>query len=338
MPRNPPVIGLVINPQAGRDIRRLVAYASVFDNSEKMNIVRKLIMTLLDLGINRYVIMPEPEGIVTTALHSLPSNAIEGIEYEYAPIRVSGTWVDTYDAVRYMIGRVDALIVLGGDGTNRIVAKTGIEVPVMPISTGTNNVFPYMIEATIAAEAVAAIVLGYVGVEEGAYRSKVIRIYEDGEYRDVAIVDAVSTSYQYIGARAIWEPEYIREVFTVLSAPYNIGLSSIAGLFKEVGHENDEAIYVRLSRDGTGKSFRTAITPGRMSRLSVEEVREVRLGERVRLSPGSTLIALDGEREFMVDPGSELVVEAVRRGPFVIDYRKTLSMAKERGGFFESFK
>ena len=335
MPRNP-VVGLVVNPQAGRDIRRLVAYASVFDNSEKMNIVRKLIMTLLDLGINKYIIMPEPEGIVTTALHSLPSAVIEGIEYEYAPIRVSGTWIDTYDAVRYMIGRIDALIVLGGDGTNRIIAKTGIEAPVMPISTGTNNVFPYMIEATVAAEAVAAIVLDYVKVEEGTYRTKVIRIYEDGEYRDAAIVDTVTTSYQYVGARAIWEPEYIREVFAVLSAPYNIGLSSIAGLFKEVGHEDDEAIYVRLSRDGTGKSFRTAITPGRMSRLSIAEVREVRLGERIHLSPGSTLIALDGEREFIVDPGSNLVVEAVRSGPFVIDYRKTLNIAKERG-FFESF-
>ncbi|WP_069806843.1 NAD(+)/NADH kinase [Vulcanisaeta thermophila] len=335
MPRSP-VVGLVVNPQAGRDIRRLVAYASVFDNSEKMNIVRKLIMTFLDLGINRYIIMPEPDGIVTTALHSLPNNAIEDIEYEYAPIRVSGTWVDTYDAVRYMIGKIDALIVLGGDGTNRIIAKTGIEVPVMPISTGTNNVFPYMIEATVAAEAVAAIVLGYVKIEEGTYKSKVIRVYEDGEYRDVAIVDVVSTSYQYVGARAIWEPEYIREVFAVLCAPYNIGLSSIAGLFKEVGHENDEAVYVRLSRNGAGKSFRAAITPGKMSKISIAEVREVRLGERIHLSPGSTLIALDGEREFLVDPGSDLTVEAIRSGPFIIDYKKTLSIARERG-FFESF-
>ena len=333
MPRNP-VIGLVVNPQAGRDIRRLVAYASVFDNSEKMNIVRKLIMTLLDLGINRYIIMPEPDGIVNTAIHSLPSDVIRDVEYEYAPIRVSGTWVDTYDAVRYMIGRVDALIVLGGDGTNRIVAKTGIEVPVMPISTGTNNVFPYMVEATVAAEAVAAIVLGYVKVEEGTYRTKVIRVYEDGEYRDTAIVDLVSTSYQYVGARAIWEPEHVREVFAVISAPYNIGLSSIAGLFKEVRHEDDEAIYVRLSRNEAGRSFRAAITPGRMSRINVAEIREVKLGERIHLDQGSTLIALDGEREFMIDPSSDLTVEAVRKGPFVIDYRKTLNIARERG-FFE---
>ena len=45
---------------------------------------------------------------------------------------------------------VRCLITLGGDGTNRIVAKASGDVPLMPISTGTNNVFPVMIEGTIA--------------------------------------------------------------------------------------------------------------------------------------------------------------------------------------------
>jgi len=80
-----PVIGLVVNPQAGRDIRRLIAYASVFDNSEKMNIVRKLVMTLLDFGIYRYVIMPEPDGIVETALRTLPEDVLKELDVEFAP-------------------------------------------------------------------------------------------------------------------------------------------------------------------------------------------------------------------------------------------------------------
>jgi len=332
-----PVIGLVVNPQAGRDIRRLIAYASVFDNSEKMNIVRKLVMTLLDFGINRYLVMPEPDGIIETALRTLPEDVLKELDVEFVPIRVTGTWVDTYNAIRYMNGRVNSVIILGGDGTNRVVAKAGVDVPIMPISTGTNNVFPYMVEATVAAEAVAAIVLGYVNVDEGTFRAKVIRIYEDGEYVDTALVDAVSTMYQYVGARAIWEPEYLNEVFAVLSAPYNIGLSTIAGVVKEITHGDDIAVYVRLSRNNTGRSYRVAIMPGRLVRLNVVEFREVRLNERVEFDSKSTLIALDGEREFLIPQGSNVSAEAKRDGPWVIDYKKTLQIASGRG-FFESLK
>ena len=32
-------IGIIANPASGKDIRRLVAYGSVFDNAEKTNIV-----------------------------------------------------------------------------------------------------------------------------------------------------------------------------------------------------------------------------------------------------------------------------------------------------------
>jgi len=57
-------------------------------------------------------------------------------------MRLHGDWTDTYRAAEYMKNRVDTIVVIGGDGTNRILAKAGIEAPVMPISTGTNNVFP----------------------------------------------------------------------------------------------------------------------------------------------------------------------------------------------------
>ena len=37
---------------------------------------------------------------------------------------------------------VSCIVTLGGDGTNRVVAKGCGSVPILPISTGTNNVFP----------------------------------------------------------------------------------------------------------------------------------------------------------------------------------------------------
>lgn len=50
---------------------------------------------------------------------------------------------DTVKAVEKMkdIG-INCLIVLGGDGTNRLIAGTDLEVPMIPVSTGTNNVYP----------------------------------------------------------------------------------------------------------------------------------------------------------------------------------------------------
>jgi hypothetical protein len=77
--------------------------------------------------------------------------------------------------------------------------------------------------------------------------------------------------------------------------------------------------------------------PGRLVRLNVVEFREVRLNERVEFDSKSTLIALDGEREFLIPQGSNVSAEAKRDGPWVIDYKKTLQIASGRG-FFESLK
>ncbi len=41
-------------------------------------------------------------------------------------------------------------MVLGGDGTNRLVAKKIGNIPLVPISTGTNNAFPINIDPTVA--------------------------------------------------------------------------------------------------------------------------------------------------------------------------------------------
>ena len=44
------------------------------------------------------------------------------------------------------VDHTDLIVTLGGDGTNRVVAKGCGNVPITPISTGTNNVFPKVVE------------------------------------------------------------------------------------------------------------------------------------------------------------------------------------------------
>ena len=73
------------------------------------------------------------------------------------------------------------LLVLGGDGTNRIVAKAWPDATLLPISTGTNNVFPEHVEATLAGAAAGLVASGRVAREEVARRAKLVRVTtEDG--------------------------------------------------------------------------------------------------------------------------------------------------------------
>src|SRR5262249_14923015 len=103
--------------------------------------------------------MPDAFGIVQRALHHLdgapPTRPIE--------LDLSDTESDsTCAATRLRERGVACLVTLGGDGTNRAVAKGCGEVPLVPLSTGTNNVFPQFMEGTIAGLAAGAIASGDV--------------------------------------------------------------------------------------------------------------------------------------------------------------------------------
>ena len=45
------LVGIIANPASGTDIRRLVAYGSVFNNQEKVRIVRRILLGLEAAGV-----------------------------------------------------------------------------------------------------------------------------------------------------------------------------------------------------------------------------------------------------------------------------------------------
>jgi predicted polyphosphate/ATP-dependent NAD kinase len=53
-----------------------------------------------------------------------------------------------------------AVVLLGGDGTMRAAVPGLGDTPMLALSTGTNNAFPVMIEATVAGMALAMIATG----------------------------------------------------------------------------------------------------------------------------------------------------------------------------------
>lgn len=145
------VAGIVANPASGKDIRRLVAYGTVFDNLEKVNIVKRILLGLEVAGVEKTVYMPDYYGIVPRALDGLRKKI--GMCVEPVDIDLTGTQIDSCNAAEVMAEQgVGCIVVLGGDGTNRMVAKGSADVPLLSVSTGTNNVFPEMVEGTIAAD------------------------------------------------------------------------------------------------------------------------------------------------------------------------------------------
>ena len=139
------LVGIIANPASGKDIRRLVAHGSAFDNNEKINIVKRVLLGLDAAGVEHVVYLPDNYGIVERAAHGAkPRLALAPLQ-----MPVIGHTSDSVEAAQRMrdLG-VGAIVTLGGDGTNRAVAKGCGDAPLVPVSTGTNNVFPRMIEGS----------------------------------------------------------------------------------------------------------------------------------------------------------------------------------------------
>ena len=155
-------VGIIANPAAGKDIRRLVAYASITGNREKIDLLRRIILGIDSTGVNEILVMPDYYSLGSMALSGLKKNKIT-VETSILDMPVSGTQEDSTTAMRLMaeLG-VGCTVTLGGDGTNRAVAKGNGSIPLVAVSMGTNNVFPVMVEATTAGIAAGIIARGIV--------------------------------------------------------------------------------------------------------------------------------------------------------------------------------
>ncbi|MCR4441510.1 MAG: NAD(+)/NADH kinase [Peptococcaceae bacterium] len=323
-----PTVGIIANPASGKDIRRLVAYGTVFDNLEKVNIVRRILLGLAAAGVNRAVYMPDYFGIVPKAVEGLYSEHRLSMEIVPADIRLTGTQVDSYEAALEM-GRWAAgcIITLGGDGTNRMVAKGCGDTPLLPVSTGTNNVFPRMVEGTIAGLAAGAVACGKAGGPQVLNPSKKLVIYKNGEPVDIALIDAVVLKDKFIGSRAMWEVDSLRQAVVTRGEAHNIGIASIAGNLAPVGVTEKKGMVLEF--DPEKKDVLAPIAPGLIVPVGIKRFRLLEVGERVEVDCRPCIIALDGEREVELKESDEAYIELTFDGPRVVDVKAALKTAVE---------
>jgi len=333
-------VGMIANPAASKDIRRLVAQGRVVPDWEKVNTLKRALLGLQAVGVDRVVAMPDSSHLVARARDD--SNL--SLELESLDMPALYTEGDTVRAAQMMeeMG-VGCVITLGGDGTNRAVAKGSSAIPIVAVSTGTNNVFPTMIEGTLAGLAAGLVVQGELDLSRVTVVSKMLEIYIDGQYQDMALVDVALSRERFVATRAIWDMSTIYEVFLTRAEPSSIGLSSIGGRLQPLSLEEEGGLYYRLANsDGAESASRNPdnsikvlapIAPGMISTVPISDWRLLVEGERVPVEPRFCTIALDGERSISVTPEHKVEIGISRTGPPVVQVELVLETAAKLGLF-----
>ena len=329
-------VGVIANPVSATDIRRVIANAASMPIADRANTVLRVMAALGACGVSRVLMMPENGGIRRHLTRSLNRERKLGHAdlpfLDFTDTPVTGTVEDTFAATRAMVKEgVAAIIVLGGDGTHRAVAKFCGSACIAGISTGTNNAFPRHREPTITGLAVGLAVTGRVPSERAFFPNKILKVeVNGGERSDIAIVDAAVTTERYVGARAIWRSENFRELFVTFADPEVVGLSAIAGLLRPVGRHEPFGLHVQLQAPAhAGTVMLVPIAPGLMKPVGIGDYETLPAQETIPLRPESGMISLDGEREIELRPDDRVEITLIRNAFNTLDVSACMRHAGE---------
>ncbi len=346
-------VGIVANPMSGRDVRRLAARASTTTPEIKRDQVARAVVGAVAAGARRIVVVKEPLRISLSAVEHLRV----GAEVEVLDV---GARLDASDSERAAGFMRDAgcgaLVVLGGDGTNRAVARAWPDAPLVPLSTGTNNVFPISAEATAAGAAAGLVASGRLALEDVSRPCKRVRVEIEGGESDLALIDAALLVDDTLGNYMPFDPARIREVVLSRAEPAAVGTSPIGGLLEPSGRDDEFGVVVHcvappgdphcahaahaephgLGGDAEPEvhSLLVPISPGLFRAVSVREARRIALGEPVSVE-GPGVLAFDGDRSRELEAGRKARLSVVRDGPRVIDVERALTLAAREALFVD---
>jgi len=302
-----PIVGLIANPNASKDIRRLVGIARVVDAEEKANIVARFLVGLTAGPAVDVLAFDDPAGLVRRAVH-LTGGA--GPEVRYLDVLREGTEADTRRAAETLAGAgAAALATVGGDGTVRAATEGWPDARLVPIAAGTNNAIGLTEEPTIVGMATAR------AVANGAFRRVERLDVLGGGRRHIALVDVVGVRTPWMGSRAIWEPADLVEAFVVNATRTATGVAAIAAAVGPIPRGRG-----RYLRFGPGREVRVPLAPGLVAEVSLADVADVAVGETVPIGDETRVLALDGERRVVGDGA----MVRVAPGPSIVDISRAL--------------
>jgi predicted polyphosphate/ATP-dependent NAD kinase len=327
-------IGIIANPASGKDIRRLVSHATVIDNHEKINIVERIVLAAQSCGIEKVYIMPDSYQIGYKVYDNLVDSGELIIDIEILEMKITASYKDSFKAAEIMeeMG-IQCIVALGGDGTNRAIAKGIKNCPLISLSTGTNNVYPEMIEGTVAGIAAGIIAtFSKSDILKTCNRNKRIEIYREGELLDIALVDAVIARSLYVGSKAIWEFDDIIKIIATRANPFSIGFSTLIGACTILTDKDDFAYCLDLTKHD--QKILAPIAAGMVQTFNAGFLEKIELeSSYVYIAEENGIIALDGEREVQFSQRDKIEFRIMRNGPLRVDVIKTIELA-QRNNFF----
>ena len=324
-------VGIIASPSAGKDVRRLVANAGSIGDVDKISIIRRAASGAIEVGARRLLYLDDTRHLVERALNGLLKQTEHTVLAERLDIPILGNSRDSICAAEALAKEaVPAVLVFGGDGTNRDVTKGWQDAPVVPLSVGTNNVFPLSIEPTLGGAAAGLVAVGEIALEAVAERAKVIHVdFEDRE-NDRALVDVVLTEGSFIGSRAIWDPSDLRSAVFAICEPATVGLSSIGAVLANIPRNKASGLYVEMGE--SDKSVRAPMAPGSYETVGIITHRALSLNEQVMVK-GPGVLAFDGERDHVLADGQTATLSIRKDGPWVINPLKPLEYANTNKSF-----
>lgn len=319
-------VGLCVNPMSGRDVRRLAARASNMTHEAKRDIVARVAAGADAMGATDIYIAREPFNIASKALEFMDLKArVHTIEYP-----ITNTAKDTEAMIhRFVAEGCKTVVSLGGDGTNRAIVRANSDLDLIPISTGTNNVFPMLVEPTIAGMVAGLNARGVLDDTDLALKqaAKVLHI-ETPRAIDIGLIDAVLLADDKVGNLLPFDADRLRRMVLTRAEPNAIGMSPIGGFIDPVYAADDEGL--RIDMGPGGQVVHAPLSPGLFKPIPVIETERVALEQRVEFS-GPGVIALDGDRDHDLAAGEVAWVTVRRDGPRVFDTNATMRWAVAAG-------
>lgn len=326
-------VGLIVNPSAGRDIRRLTGGASIVDNYAKRRVAQCVLdgLTLLD-DAPSVEVMPDNTGIAQHAIEEAPPE----LGAETLEIPVEETAADTRRAAAHFREVADVVVVLGGDGTSRDASLELGDVPLLSVSTGTNNVVPTPVDGTVAGAAATVVANGLVDVDVVTTQHGRIDVVADdvtGEKHMSGLATIGITDTPFIGTRAIVDPSDIVGGVVSRAHPGEIGLTSVAGCIEPLAPDAAGGAALRLGDpDGTERSVRAVLAPGMTTTVGVESHDRLGWDEPATFEVADGVVGADGERELELTDAT-VTMTPTADGPRLVDVDRTLQRAAEAGSF-----
>ncbi len=321
-------VAILVNPMSGRDVRRLAARATNMTHEAKRDIVARVAAGADACGATDIYVAREPFRIAAAALEHMGLDA--RVHVLTPPIR--NTAEDTESAINaFLDAGCETIVSLGGDGTNRAIVRAlgsrAATVRLIPLSTGTNNVFPVLAEPTIAGMVAALRARGALTEPALEQRCKVLHVSGIGRYglpvHDLGLIDAVLLRRDHVGNLLPFDADRLDRLLLTRAEPDAIGMSPIGGFIEPVDARADEGLLVEM---GDGIRFRAPLSPGMFREVSVRQVTRIPLDQPVPFD-GDGVLALDGDRDHKIPAGQRLWVTLRRDGPWIIDIAAAMHWA-----------